>query len=103
MGVRHTLDSGEDTRTGVAMIAYCYDVPFKVSGEFGEMTFKLKPEQKTALNRQGAQSSGTGTMKQVFILVALGEAATGLALLVLLSDGSPNHRLLNSPTSAGGK
>ena len=41
-----TFDVGEDTRTGVAMLEYRYDVPFKFTGKIDKLTFKLEPEQK---------------------------------------------------------
>ena len=41
-----TFDVGEDTRTGVAMLEYRYDVPFKFTGKIDRLTFKLEPEQK---------------------------------------------------------
>ena len=40
-----TFDIGEDTRTGVAMVEYRYDVPFKFTGKIDKLTFKLEPEQ----------------------------------------------------------
>ena len=40
-----TFDIGQDTRTGVAMIEYRYDVPFKFTGNIDKLTFKLEPEQ----------------------------------------------------------
>ena len=40
-----TLDIGEDTRTGVAMLEYRYDVPFKFTGTIDKLTFKLEPGQ----------------------------------------------------------
>ena len=43
-----TFDVGEDTRTGVALIEYRYDVPFKFTGKIDKLTFKLEPEQNTA-------------------------------------------------------
>ena len=38
-----TFDVGEDTRTGVALIEYRYDVPFKFTGKIDKLTFKLGP------------------------------------------------------------
>ena len=40
-----TFDVGEDTRTGVALIEYRYDVPFKFTGKIDKLTFKLEPKQ----------------------------------------------------------
>jgi hypothetical protein len=41
-----TFDIGQDTRTGVAMIEYRYDPPFKFTGKINKLTFKLGPETK---------------------------------------------------------
>ena len=41
-----TFDVGEDTRTGVALLEYRYDVPFKFTGKIDKLTFELEPEQK---------------------------------------------------------
>ena len=38
-----SFDIGDDTRTGVAMLEYRYDVPFKFTGKIDELTFKLEP------------------------------------------------------------
>jgi arylsulfatase len=38
-----TFDIGLDTRTGVAMIEYRYDSPFKFTGTIDKLTFKLEP------------------------------------------------------------
>ena len=46
-----TFDIGEDTRSGVAMLRYRYDVPFKFTGTIDKLTFKLtpfKPEPEAA-------------------------------------------------------
>jgi arylsulfatase len=40
-----TFDVGQDTRTGVAMVEYRYDVPFKFTGKIDKLTFNLEPEQ----------------------------------------------------------
>jgi arylsulfatase len=42
-----TFDIGQDTRTGVAMVEYRYDTPFKFTGKINKLTFKLEPEQET--------------------------------------------------------
>ncbi len=39
------FDVGEDTRTGVALLEYRYDVPFKFTGTIDKLTFKLEPEK----------------------------------------------------------
>jgi arylsulfatase len=41
-----TFDIGQDTRTGVALLEYRYDVPFKFTGKINKLTFKLEPEQE---------------------------------------------------------
>ena len=41
-----TFDVGEDTRTGVALVEYRYDVSFKYTGKIDKLTFKLQPEQE---------------------------------------------------------
>jgi hypothetical protein len=46
-----TFDVGLDTRTGVAMIEYRYDPPFKFTGTIDKLTFKLEPEPKAAVKR----------------------------------------------------
>jgi len=46
-----TFDVGQDTRTGVAMIEYRYDVPFKFTGTINKLTFELEPEPKAAKKR----------------------------------------------------
>jgi hypothetical protein len=38
-----TFDIGQDTRTGVAMVEYRYDPPFKFTGKIDKLTFKLEP------------------------------------------------------------
>jgi arylsulfatase len=43
-----SFDVGQDTRTGVAMLEYRYDVPFKFTGKINKLTFKLGPEANAA-------------------------------------------------------
>jgi arylsulfatase len=38
-----TFDVGLDTRTGVALVEYRYDPPFKFTGKIDKLTFKLEP------------------------------------------------------------
>ena len=38
-----TFDVGMDTRTGVALVEYRYDPPFKFTGKIDKLTFKLEP------------------------------------------------------------
>ena len=47
-----TFDIGSDTRTGVAMLEYRYDVPFKFTGTINKLTFKLGEEKLTAEERE---------------------------------------------------
>ena len=42
------FDVGQDTRTGVAMIEYRYDCPFKFTGKILKLRFDLGPAQYTA-------------------------------------------------------
>jgi arylsulfatase len=42
-----TFDVGQDTRTGVAMLEYRYDVPFTFTGKITRLTFTLKPEARS--------------------------------------------------------
>jgi arylsulfatase len=46
-----TFDIGQDTRTGVALLEYRYDVPFKFTGKIDKLTFKLEPWPKAAAGR----------------------------------------------------
>jgi hypothetical protein len=46
------FDVGQDTRSGVAMIEYRYDVPFKFTGKINKLTFDLGPAQYTEADRQ---------------------------------------------------
>lgn len=43
-----TFDIGSDTRTGVAMLEYRYDVPFEFTGTIDKLTFKLEPMPEAA-------------------------------------------------------
>src|SRR5262249_29778450 len=42
-----TFDIGQDTRTGVALLEYRYDVPFRFTGKIDKLTFRLEPESST--------------------------------------------------------
>ena len=55
-----TFDIGEDTRTGVAMIEYRYDPPFKFTGTIDKVTFNLEPEQVTAEEREQMKKTVAG-------------------------------------------
>src|SRR4029079_12789488 len=46
-----TFEIGQDTRTGVALIEYRYDPPFKFTGKINKLTFKLEEEQATGMKR----------------------------------------------------
>jgi arylsulfatase len=43
-----TFDIGQDTRSGVAMLKYRYDVPFRFTGKINKLTFNLEAESKAA-------------------------------------------------------
>jgi len=43
-----SFDVGQDTRTGVAMLQYRYEVPFTFTGKIDKLTFNLKPEPEAA-------------------------------------------------------
>jgi len=43
-----SFDIGSDTRTGVAMLKYRYEPPFKFTGTIDKLNFKLVPEPKPA-------------------------------------------------------
>jgi len=43
-----SFDIGQDTKTGVALLRYRYDVPFKFTGTINKLTFNLGPVQLTA-------------------------------------------------------
>jgi arylsulfatase len=46
-----SFDIGHDTRTGVAMVEYRYEVPFKFTGKINKITFTLEPVQLTDEDR----------------------------------------------------
>jgi arylsulfatase len=46
------FDIGQDTRTGVALLEYRYDVPFKFTGKINKVTFNLGEEKLTAEEEQ---------------------------------------------------
>ncbi len=46
------FDVGMDTRTGVAMLEYRYDCPFKFTGKINKLTFELGPAQYTDEDRK---------------------------------------------------
>jgi arylsulfatase len=39
-----SFDVGQDTRTGIALIEYRYDTPFKFTGKINKLTFELELE-----------------------------------------------------------
>ena len=49
-----TFDVGQDTRTGVAMIEYRYDCPFKFTGKIDKLTVRPRPG---AVHRAGSQAT----------------------------------------------
>jgi arylsulfatase len=46
------FDVGRDTRTGVALLEYQYDVPFNFTGKINKLTFNLGPAQYTEEDRK---------------------------------------------------
>ena len=48
------FDVGQDTRTGVAMVEYRYDCPFKFSGKILKLRYDLGAEQYTAAEYKAA-------------------------------------------------
>jgi len=52
-----TFDIGQDTRTGVAMIEYRYDVPFKFTGKIDKLTFKLGPPQSADAGKKATDQA----------------------------------------------
>ena len=55
-----TFDIGSDTRSGVAMVEYRYDPPFKFTGAINKLTFNLGPDQVTAAERAQMQKTVAG-------------------------------------------
>ena len=55
-----TFDIGSDTRTGVALLEYRYDPPFKFTGSINKLTFNLGPDQVTAEEREQMQRTVAG-------------------------------------------
>jgi len=49
-----TFDVGQDTRTGVAMVEYRYDVPFKFTGKINKLTFNLEPAHEAKRQQAAA-------------------------------------------------
>jgi len=52
-----TFDIGSDTRSGVALLEYRYDVPFKFTGTINKLTFNLGLQQLTAEERGRMQKT----------------------------------------------
>jgi arylsulfatase len=50
-----SFDIGQDTRTGVAMLQYRYDPPFKFTGRINKVTFKLEPQVKAVAEASKAE------------------------------------------------
>ena len=46
-----TFDVGQDTRTGVALLEYRYDAPFKFTGKINKLRFNLEPEPQPEAKR----------------------------------------------------
>jgi arylsulfatase len=43
-----SFDVGIDTRSGVSMLKYRYDSPFKFTGTLNKLTFNIKPDVEPA-------------------------------------------------------
>jgi len=50
-----SFDVGQDTKTGVALLRYRYEVPFKFTGTINKLNFNLGPQQLTAAEREELQ------------------------------------------------
>ncbi len=74
-----TFNVGQGHAHRVAMIEYCYNVPFKFTGKIDKLTFKL---QRRSTQRESRRDERIGVMKIVLVLAAVGEAATGMSLLI---------------------
>jgi arylsulfatase A-like enzyme len=48
-----SFDVGSDTRSGIAMLEYRYEVPFKFTGKLNKLTFKLEPLPEAAPEAKG--------------------------------------------------
>ena len=99
------FDVGQDTRTGVAMIEYRYDCPFKFTGKILKLRYDLGPRstlpQSTARrpNESPAERLGMNRQTQIILVVTAAlEAATGAALLIVPSAVG---RLLLGEESSG--
>ena len=54
-----SFDVGQDTRSGVALLAYRYDPPFKFTGTIDKLTFNLEPEPPKAAPEPKAEIGAT--------------------------------------------
>lgn len=52
-----TFDVGSDTRSGLALLEYRYQVPFKFTGTIDKLTFKLEPEPPKAAVEPKAEAA----------------------------------------------
>lgn len=43
-----SFDVGDDTRSGVALLKYRYDIPFPFTGNIDKLTFNIKPDETAA-------------------------------------------------------
>jgi arylsulfatase A-like enzyme len=59
-----TFDIGQDTRTGLALVEYRYDVPFKFTGKIDKLTFKLEPFKPEEGAEAGAPDRPAGSPHQ---------------------------------------
>ena len=52
------FDVGMDTGTGVALIEYRYDPPFRFTGKLDKLMFNLQPQEMTAEEQRVMQALG---------------------------------------------
>ena len=76
------FDVGQDTRTGVAMLEYRYDPPFKFTGKIDKLTFDSvrRPKEGCASSFQviadqsrASEKTGIEAMKKPLVLAAIAE------------------------------
>ena len=82
-----TFDVGQDTRTGVALVEYRYDRAVQVHRQDHQADRQARPDEALVgvrAFRTGARAKRTriASLKKVLGLAAVGEVATGVALLL---------------------
>jgi hypothetical protein len=83
-----SFDVGQDTRTGVALLEYRYDAPFKFTGKINNLTFKLEQSRTRkrtgssflASHRLGAQHAGRRLRSSAAVVEARAADASDAAL-----------------------